>query len=113
MCPRCHEPMITLDLDGVEIDPTIVRVGREYFAMNQPNLNVVVADGRYYLAHSDQRYTVVGIDAYKLPYIPPHLATVEFFRQVRDHLTTDGVVAINVGPRMRKARRWSPCAPGP
>jgi spermidine synthase len=86
-----------LPIDGVEIDPAIVHVGREYFAMNQPNLNVIVADGRYYLAHSDRRYTVVGIDAYRLPYIPPHLATVEFFRQVRDHLTTDGVVAINVG----------------
>ncbi len=86
-----------LPIDGVEIDPQIVRVGREYFAMEQPNLNVVVADGRYYLAHSDQRYTIVGVDAYRLPYIPPHLTTVEFFRQVRDHLTADGVVAVNVG----------------
>jgi hypothetical protein len=65
--------------------------------MDQPNLDVIVADGRYYLAHSDRRYTVVGVDAYRLPYIPPHLATVGFFRQVRDHLTPDGVVAINVG----------------
>jgi spermidine synthase len=86
-----------LPIDGVEIDPQIVRVGREYFAMDQPNLNVAVADGRYYLARSDHRYTVVGVDAYRLPYIPPHLTTVEFFRQVRDHLTADGVVAINVG----------------
>jgi hypothetical protein len=40
---------------------------------------------------------VIGVDAYRLPYIPPHLATVEFFHQVRDHLTADGVLAINVG----------------
>jgi spermidine synthase len=86
-----------LPIDGVEIDPEIVRVGREYFAMDAPNLNAIVADGRYSLAHSDQRYTVVGVDAYRLPYIPPHLTTVEFFHQVRDHLTADGVVAINVG----------------
>jgi len=86
-----------LPIDGVEIDPEIVRVGQEYFAMDQPNLDVFVADGRYYLAHSDRRYTVVGVDAYRLPYIPPHLTTLEFFRQVRDHLTADGVVAINVG----------------
>jgi len=86
-----------LPIDGVEIDPAIARVGREYFGMNQPNLNVIVADGRYYLAHSDRRYTVIGVDAYRLPYIPPHLTTVEFFRQVRDHLTADGVVVINVG----------------
>ncbi len=86
-----------LPIDGVEIDPKIVQVGRDYFAMDQPNLNVVVADGRYFLSRSTQRYTVVGVDAYRLPYIPPHLSTVEFFRQVRDRLTADGVVAINVG----------------
>ena len=88
-----------IPIDGVEIDPEIVRVGQEYFAMDGPNLNLnpIVADGRYYLAHSDRRYTVIGVDAYRLPYIPPHLTTVEFFRQVRDHLTADGVVVINVG----------------
>jgi len=86
-----------IPIDGVEIDPQIVRVGREYFAMNESNLEVTVADGRYALTRFEKRYTVVGVDAYRLPYIPPHLATVEFFRQVRDHLTDDGVVAINVG----------------
>lgn len=86
-----------LPIDGVEIDPEIVRVGREYFAMAQPNLNAVVADGRYFLAHSTRHYTIVGVDAYRLPYIPPHLTTVEFFRQVRDHLTDDGVTVVNVG----------------
>jgi len=84
-------------IDGVEIDPKIVEVGRTYFAMNQPNLSAIVADGRYFLANSDRQYSVIGIDAYRLPYIPPHLTTVEFFGEVRNHLTDDGVVAVNVG----------------
>ena len=84
-------------IDGVEIDPEIVRVGREYFAMDEPNLNAIVADGRVYLRYSEQEYSVIGIDAYRLPYIPPHLTTVEFFAEVREHLTDDGVVVINVG----------------
>ncbi len=86
-----------IPIDGVEIDGKIVDVGREYFGMDQPNLSAIVADGRYFLARSDRRYSVVGIDAYRLPYIPPHLTTVEFFREVHDHLTDDGVVAVNVG----------------
>jgi spermidine synthase len=86
-----------LPIDGIEIDPEVARVGREYFEMNQPNLNVIVADGRYALARSERRYAVVVLDAYRLPYIPPHLTTVEFFREVRAHLTDDGVVTINVG----------------
>ncbi len=85
-----------MPIDGVEIDPQIVAVGRRFFAMNEPNLNAVVGDGRYFLAHSHKRYDVVAIDAYRPPYIPFHLTTQEFFTQVRDHLTEEGVVAINV-----------------
>ncbi len=86
-----------LPIVGVEIDPAIVRVGRDYFGMTMPNLQVVVGDARAFLARSPRRYTLVAVDAYRLPYIPWHLTTVEFFRQVRDHLTDDGVVAVNVG----------------
>ncbi len=84
-------------IDGIEIDPKIVQAGRDYFAMKQPNLNVIVSDGRYALAHSTQRYDVIGIDAYRLPYIPWHLTTREFFQQARAHLADSGVLVVNVG----------------
>ncbi len=86
-----------IPIDGVEIDPEIVEVGRRYFEMTEPNLHVVIADGRAFLARTDRRYTVVGVDAYRLPYIPWHMTTVEFFQEVRDHLTEEGIVAVNVG----------------
>lgn len=84
-----------IPIDGVEIDPLIIEVGRRWFAMNQPNLNAIAADGRRYLSTSGKHYTVIAVDAYRPPYIPFHLTTLEFFQQVRDHLTPDGVVAIN------------------
>ena len=86
-----------LPIDGIEIDPAIVAAGRDYFAMTEPNLRVLVGDGRFELQRSQQRYDVVGIDAYRLPYIPWHLTTQEFFQEVHAHLTGRGVVAINVG----------------
>ncbi len=86
-----------VSIDGIEIDPQIVEAGRRYFDMNQLNLNVIVADGRYALVNSQARYDVIALDAYRLPYIPWHLTTVQFFRQVRDHLTDSGVVVLNVG----------------
>lgn len=84
-------------IDGIELDPAVVRVGREYFGMTEPNLQVTVGDGRAVLARSLRRYSVVGVDAYRLPYIPWHLTTVEFFQEVRRHLEEDGVVVVNVG----------------
>lgn len=86
-----------IPIDGIEIDPAIVEAGREYFAMNEPNLNVIIQDGRWAVAHSQNTYSVIGVDAYRLPYIPPQLTTVEFFTDVRQHLTEDGCLVINVG----------------
>jgi hypothetical protein len=65
--------------------------------MNEPNLNVIVQDGRYFLAQSDRKYDVIIIDAYHQPYIPFHVATEEFFALALEHLGPGGVVAINVG----------------
>jgi predicted membrane-bound spermidine synthase len=86
-----------IPIDGWEIDPEIIKVGRQYFDMTEPNLNAIAADGRYGLQHSDFKYSVVAVDAYRLPYIPWHLTTKEFFQEIRAHLTEDGVIAINVG----------------
>jgi spermidine synthase len=84
-------------IDGYEIDPKIVAVGREYFDMNQENLNVFVEDGRWGLVHSDVSYDIISIDAYRPPYIPWHMTTVEFFSEVHNRLTLDGVMVINIG----------------
>jgi spermidine synthase len=86
-----------IPIDGVEIDPEIIRVGRRWFDMNEPNLDVAAADGRYYLVNAGKQYDVIGVDAYRPPYIPFHLTTLEFFGHVREHLTGEGVVAINAG----------------
>lgn len=86
-----------IELDGFEIDPKIVEVGREYFEMNQPNLTVYVQDGRWGLAHSAKQYDIISVDAYRPPYIPWHMTTVEFFTMVYERLTADGVLVINIG----------------
>lgn len=86
-----------IPIDGIELDPAVVQVGREYFGMTEPNLRVTVGDGRAVLARSPRRYSVVGVDAYRLPYIPWHLTTAEFFQEVHRHLEEDGIVVVNVG----------------
>ncbi len=86
-----------IPIDGFEIDPAIVRVGQQYFGMTEPNLNVIIGDGRLTLHQSTAHYDVIGIDAYRVPYVPWNLTTVEFFADVRAHLAADGVAAINIG----------------
>ncbi len=91
-------------IDAVEIDPKIIELGRKYFKMEDasqdsahPNYTVHAEDARYWLATAGQTYDVIGMDAYHQPYIPFHLTTVEFFQQVKAHLTPQGVAVVNAG----------------
>lgn len=86
-----------IPIDGVEVDPAIIEVGRRFFDMKQDNLQALATDGRFYLEQSTRRYDLIVVDAYRLPYIPFQLATREFFGTAKAHLTDHGVLAINVG----------------
>ena len=90
----------TVHVDGIEIDPDIIAAGEQYFGMDPadlPQLNAIAGDGRYSFSLLEGPYDVVGIDAYRPPYIPWHLTTVEYFEEIRAKLSQDGVVVINVG----------------
>ena len=92
----------TTVIDAVEIDAAISAFGRRYFAMEDqnsafPNYTTYAQDARFWLATTNRTYDVIGMDAYHQPYIPFHLTTVEFFREVRAKLNPRGVAVVNAG----------------
>ena len=85
------------EVDGVELDPAVSRVGRRYFGMDDnPRLTVHDADARPFLRATDERFDLIVVDAYHQPYVPFYLATREFFALVRERLAPGGIVALNV-----------------
>jgi spermidine synthase len=84
-------------VDGVEIDGELSEIGREYFDMDNPRLHLYHEDARPFLRRIDARYDVISVDAYRQPYIPFYLTTVEFFETVRDRLRPGGVLIVNAG----------------
>ena len=84
-------------VDAVEIDGKVTEVGREYFGLENPNMEVFDEDARPWLRSAEPVYDVIMVDAYHQPYIPFYMATKEFFELVRDRLKPGGVVLINVG----------------
>lgn len=93
-----------IKMDGIELDPEIVRVGREFFDMREKNLNVLMDDGRAALRKNNSRYDVIIVDAYRQPYVPFHLATVEYYQELATHLSARGVIAINAARTPTDAR---------
>lgn len=84
-------------VDAVEIDGKVTEVGRDYFDLENPNMEVFDQDARPWLRTADPVYDVIMVDAYHQPYIPFYMATREFFELVSDRLAPGGMVMINVG----------------
>jgi len=86
-------------IDGVEIDPDITRLGERYFGLDpeHPQNRIMHADGRIFLNRTTEQYDTVIIDMYGGgPYIPFHVATLEFFQRVSAVLTNQGIMLLNI-----------------
>jgi len=94
---RAYEKLFpNTKIDGVEIDPELSEIGKEYFDMTNPNLELHHEDARPFLRQTDARYDVISVDAYRQPYIPFYLTTEEFFDLVKARLAPGGVLVVNV-----------------
>jgi predicted membrane-bound spermidine synthase len=89
-------PNVTVDV--AEIDPEVIRVAEQYFAVNasNPRLHIYNEDGRIFLQKTNEKYDLVVLDAYSKSYVPFHLMTTEFFGEVANHLTPKGDVISNL-----------------
>jgi predicted membrane-bound spermidine synthase len=85
------------EVDAVEIDSELTRLGRRWFDLRNPRMRVIHEDARPYLRRTDERYDLIIVDAYRQPYIPFYLTTREFFELARDRLRAGGVVLVNEG----------------
>ncbi len=80
--------------DVVEIEPKVVELATAHFGFS-PTGEVVVQDGRTYLAHCQRRYGAVILDVFGGGTSPAHLFTLEAVRATRAVLQGGGVLAVN------------------
>lgn len=97
---QCRKYFPGCRVEGVEIDRKIIDLAYSRFGLdeNDENIKVVEFDGRAYLRGAG-RYDVIMVDAYRDITIPFQLSSREFFAEVADHLTDDGVMVVNLNMR--------------
>jgi spermidine synthase len=84
-------------VDVAEIDPVVIDVAKEYFAVEEsPRLNIYNRGGRQFLRETDREYDLIVLDAYRKDKVPFELTTVEFMRLARDRLSGEGMLFANV-----------------
>lgn len=95
---QCERYFGNMKLSGVEIDQKITDLAVEYFELPE-SVEVTTYDGRAYLNAIDDKYDVIMVDAYQDITIPFQMSSVEFFALVKEHLTEDGVMVVNMNIR--------------
>jgi spermidine synthase len=82
-------------IDGVEIDPLMVELGQKYFSLDEPNVNIIIADAAYFVKEARFKYDLVCLDIFMGGVVPKEFESEEFFTDVRELLKDNGVLAIN------------------
>ena len=98
---QCKNYFTNVSIEGVEIDEKITMLANRYFELPK-DVKVTTYDGRAYLNATKKKFDVIMVDAYQDITIPFQMSTVEFFQLVKDHLTTDGVMIVNMNIRGSK-----------
>lgn len=93
-------------VEAVEIDPGIVELGRRFHPdrpLDDPRVQVVVADGREVVRNADARYdlvvfalpdSLIRLSSLSAVRLESYLFTVESFREVRRILRDDGLFVL-------------------
>ncbi len=92
---QCTKYFENTSIEGVEIDEKITNLSRKYFHLPD-NINVTTYDGRAFLSAVDKKYDVIMVDAYQDITIPFQMSSVEFFTLVKEHLSENGVMVVNM-----------------
>ena len=90
------------NIDIAEIDPDMVAVAQKYFYFKEnERMKVHIDDGRLFVKRARKKYDWIILDAYQNDYIPFHLTTLEFLKEVKNRLKDDGVVVSNITSTFR------------
>ena len=98
---QCEEYFDNVNIEGVEIDDKITMLAEKYFDLPK-DVTVTTYDGRAYLNAVDKKYDVIMVDAYQDITIPFQMSSKEFFTIVKEHLTDDGVMVVNMNMKGHK-----------
>lgn len=98
---QCDRYFDVKKADGVEIDGKIINLAYEFFDL--PSfVNTFEEDGRSFIDSCKEKYDVIMVDAYKDITIPFQMSSIEFFSSVKNHLTENGVMVVNLNMNSNK-----------
>ena len=86
-----------MKIDVIEIEPSLFSIAHKYFELPiSSNITNYEQDARVFLQSTTTQYDVIFSDVMNSGlFIPPHLATAEFFETFKARLAPDGIAILN------------------
>ena len=83
------------NVDVVEIDPSTLKIAENFFQFKKRNMNFFFEDARTFSKKCPRKYNLIIIDLFFADGIPEHLTTVEFYHDLRNCLSKNGIILSN------------------
>lgn len=87
-----------LSIDVVELEPKLYEISKKYFELPETDkIKNYIQDARVYMSRTKKKYDLIFVDAFNSGhYIPNHLITTEFMTLLKERLSPEGVLMINL-----------------
>lgn len=82
-------------IDGVDLDPTIVELGKTHLGLRQEDVHIFIDDALLFSQKLTKNYDLICVDVFQGNKMPESLEKVSFYRDLRVHLNPGGAVTIN------------------
>jgi spermidine synthase len=87
--PNRGEPKTKIT--GIDIDPTMVELGKKYLGLDQINVEIKIHDAYEFTG----KFDLIIIDLYNGEHFPEKFGNAEFLSKVKNSLSEQGVVVFN------------------
>ncbi|NQT78251.1 MAG: methyltransferase domain-containing protein [Bacteroidetes bacterium] len=101
-----EEYKISCKIKGVEKDPEVIRLGREYFNTRRyAGLEIVEADAEEFIRNENLSYDLIIVDLYVDFEVPAFCHSLEFIAALQSCLAENGMIMFNKMLYNHKARQ--------
>jgi spermidine synthase len=84
------------ELIGVEIDPEMIQIAKNYFQLDKiPNLSIIIDDAFEFVLKTKKTYDLIIIDIFQDTEMPPFLYEKFFTDRIGDLLNHNGFILFN------------------
>lgn len=82
-------------IDGVEIDPVMIDLGKKYFYLNDPNIRIFIEDAEKFVERTRDKYDVICLDMFTRDKASDLITDETFLKKTKKMLKKGGVVVVN------------------